>query len=1748
MQRKRVLTLGALLIALLLLLPAALTTTLNFSYGAGPDIKISSLAIPPVTPLTTADITAIVNVTNGNGTNGLGTWDVNLTLWETTPGEANITKWSNTAVTLLGGLYSVAIGDIDGDGDNDIVSGDSSYRVSILENTGTTDITQWSKTDVLGGSYVFSVAIGDIDGDGDNDLVSGDLNSLITIWNNPGTTDITQWSKTSATAGGQIFSVAIGDMDGDGDNDIVCTHLTTLTLWNNTGTSDITQWSKTTAPLPGNGLSMAIGDIDGDGDNDIVTGDHTWKVTLWNNTGTMNLTQWTSTYAGLQGRTISLAIGDIDGDGDNDIVSGDNSNRVSIWNNTGTIDITQWSKTHALASGASATSLNVDSLAIGDIDGDGDNDIVSGDYTHITLWNNTGTIHIGLWSKTEVISTQGIVMSLAIGDIDGDGDNDIVSGDYNKKIRFWNNSEVTSTLIDSDVQSFTNALGEEKTFNLQWTPASEGNYTITAVADINGRYAEILENNNRQVILVSILSLSLADEELCTVDVDCASGICGEDYDGDRFCAPDSTNCVTNETGSVAILPPATYSTLQVVDGDGYYICRDGEWDREICTQNSDCLSNSCRYDYDGDKLCAQDSISCVTNENGTVEQVASQGLFDNNTTDPDSTGHRCNNGWWSEDPFGDNNTFSQIIFSVPGSDTSTSIKLPANATVTAASLDISSSLVIGEPSRFTTLNGSAADDKFGISVASAGDVNNDSYSDVIVGAMYANAPNSNSGQTYLFYGSSSGIPSLSAANANATINGSVADDYFGNSVASAGDVNNDGYSDVIVGAKDADPASETNSGLVYIFYGSSSGIPSMLATDANVTLNGWDDGDYFGTSVASAGDVNNDGYDDVIVGAPNADVVSGIDTNGKAYIFYGSSSGIPSMSAADANVTLSGIITSGHLGNSVASAGDVNNDGYDDIIVGARFADQTYLFYGSPSGILSMSAADANATINGIAANDGLGASVASAGDVNNDGYSDIIVGANGADQVYLFYGSPSGIPSLSAADANATFTGSTIDNHFGTSVASAGDVNNDGYSDVIAGDVGADPPGLGNAGQAYLFYGSSSGISSVSVADANATINGIAGSDLFGNSVASAGDVNNDGYDDVIGGAYYADAPYSNSGQVYIYSAVHNPSNPTGDIGNNGTLDWSHTGEYLESESPETISFASGLTALAATCSPNPDGYCQIPINISSEHAGILTLSNLKIAYLLLGDDVCGPGEDGYNSPADCCKDGGGCPPGCTESNDNDCATSEPESSGDGDDGDSSGSSSSSFGGISAPPEIREARLFFENLQAGVQSFKEISMRYIEITKFTITTKNNLENVTFQIKSLKEKPTIPDAQGDVLRYFEINPQNITNSDINSIKLDFKTSKNWIASNQIDESEITLQHYKNSWQSLPTSKLKEDINNLYYTSETNSLSYFVISGIESSSNQIIPTIQKPTRNMLFDIQANINIPPHINILEPFEAKIKILNNGFAPAENLTVSIIPPKHGAATADQKIKVIDLIDSTALKFQIVTPAYAKEEEHEMTVVVSHNGQPVLTETKKFKVQVPDFLVAPEPDLLSEQNDKLRIYIVVNNPELNYQTLGVEYNLNAGKNSVITDYVQPTVEDGAYITYKDYDLAAPLTAKTFQLQATLFSAGSKVDESQYDVDLTGRDPIKASSLVGFTLMVFLLFIPLLTLGLYGYMKATTKKCSICKKEGMLYNCDFCGKTVCYNCSNSYKGETICKACLDASKKSAKTPISKD
>ncbi len=402
--------------------------------------------------------------------------------------------------------------------------------------------------------------------------------------------------------------------------------------------------------------------------------------------------------------------------------------------------------------------------------------------------------------------------------------------------------------------------------------------------------------------------------------------------------------------------------------------------------------------------------------------------------------------------------------------------------------------------------------DGLGVAVAGVGDVNDDGFDDALYGAQNVGG----TGGAFLVLG---GVcpQAMSTLAADATFTGEAIDDAAGVSVAAAGDVNRDGYADMLIGAF-ANDNGGSRAGAAYLLYGGAT-VGSRGLADADVVLTGEAANDAVGIAVAGAGDFDGDGSEDLVIGGYNTG------GTGAAYIVLGS--GLASGSLADAAGKYTGEVADDLAGYAVAGAGDYDGDGIDDVLVGAYGNDDiaersgvAYLLLGGAPTTMSLGSADARWT--GETEQDLAGASLAG-GDATGDGYPDAIIGADGdrdgadsAGIVYLVLGGPSpSSGSLSAAEAN--FTGEAASDGAGYSVSTA-DVDGDGIADLFIGAL-QNTDGSTYSGAAYLLFSPvPSGTTSLSAADHKFV--GTFGDDA-GGAVSGAGDIDADGFDDLLVGA---------------------------------------------------------------------------------------------------------------------------------------------------------------------------------------------------------------------------------------------------------------------------------------------------------------------------------------------------------------------------------------------------------------------------------------------------------------------------------------------------------------------------------------------------------------------------------------------------------------------------------------------------
>ncbi|MFA6028206.1 MAG: hypothetical protein WC752_04745 [Patescibacteria group bacterium] len=479
--------------------------------------------------------------------------------------------------------------------------------------------------------------------------------------------------------------------------------------------------------------------------------------------------------------------------------------------------------------------------------------------------------------------------------------------------------------------------------------------------------------------------------------------------------------------------------------------------------------------------------------------------------------------------------------------------------------------------SDFIHFDGAAADDGAGFSVETI-DYNNDGYQDIALGVIYEGTDTI--GAVYLIYGDETPFTDISLADADVKISGEgggANDDYWGKRVTNAGDVDGDGIDDLLFGAERGDSGGFINNGTAYLLYGGQTLSSNINASDIGVAIAG---AQFYGSATGdqscsrmSAGDFNNDGYNDLLLSGIYYSV--GLYQRGAVYIIYGGSARFSgSNSLANVGGSIAGIIFTGtaagdKLGKAIEFVGDVDNDGYDDVAFGATNAHYggiadvgiTYLIYGgqslaSPADIADVGGTIAGAQFYGETLND-MSANDLSGGYFNEDDYGDFNIFALQADYSgntdvgfgYLIYGQAvrySGVYALSDVGGSINgikFIGEGAGDKAGNWFTAA-DINNDGYNEYFVTALKYDSGGTADDdyGAVYMIYRDQTITSPVLLSDIGTTINGVKYigervGDYFGSDAERAGDLNGDGYEEVLFGAWTADTDtLSNAGKAYL------------------------------------------------------------------------------------------------------------------------------------------------------------------------------------------------------------------------------------------------------------------------------------------------------------------------------------------------------------------------------------------------------------------------------------------------------------------------------------------------------------------------------------------------------------------------------------------------------------------------------------
>jgi hypothetical protein len=499
-------------------------------------------------------------------------------------------------------------------------------------------------------------------------------------------------------------------------------------------------------------------------------------------------------------------------------------------------------------------------------------------------------------------------------------------------------------------------------------------------------------------------------------------------------------------------------------------------------------------------------------------------------------------------------------------------------------STSLSAQVIGGGWEELHRFDGTAALELLGEQIAAAGDVDGDGVPDVILGANYA-APGGTfqAGSAFVYSGQSGALLWR--------FDGTESAGWFGRSTAGVGDVDGDGFGDLLVGAPKETPNGITRAGRAYLYSGATGALLRQFEGTSAF--------DYLGTSVAGAGDLDGDGFGDLIIGATNAHPGSGF--TGSTFVYSGATGTLI--------WRFDGIQDAELMGSSVANAGDVDGDNVNDVVVGARsaahhgraFAGAVYVYSGATGKEIWR--------FNGKAAYDNFGSAVAGAGDVDGDGHADLMIGIPNADPNNLLYAGAAHVYSGATGEILWYFNGVGAGDQLGESVSGGGDVNGDGFDDVIAGAKNVE--GSASMGNAYVWSGATGELLT--------TIRGTVWGDNLGSAVAFVGDLNGDRLCDFAVGAHAADPHDLNAaGSVYVHSLspflITSADELSAAVGTSVQLDL----DFPDSQAGATY------MVLASASGIGPSNYGKLAIPLSNDSIFVRMLGGWSPPLLRNGSGV--------------------------------------------------------------------------------------------------------------------------------------------------------------------------------------------------------------------------------------------------------------------------------------------------------------------------------------------------------------------------------------------------------------------------------------------------------------------------------------------------------------------------------------------
>ncbi|MFC1454558.1 PGF-pre-PGF domain-containing protein [Candidatus Undinarchaeota archaeon] len=379
---------------------------------------------------------------------------------------------------------------------------------------------------------------------------------------------------------------------------------------------------------------------------------------------------------------------------------------------------------------------------------------------------------------------------------------------------------------------------------------------------------------------------------------------------------------------------------------------------------------------------------------------------------------------------------------------------------------------------------------------------------------------------------------------------------------------------------------------------------------------------------------------------------------------------------------------------------------------------------------------------------------------------------------------------------------------------------------------------------------------------------------------------------------------------------------------------------------------------------------------------------------------------------------------------------------------------------------------------MKAGEYTKIDVDKRKIGIDEIYVKPNKDLANVNLKFKALVGTPDAPTIPKDDAQFITVDKTNIEEEDIESVKIRYKLDKDWIAKNNIDDSAVDFYRLEKDWNLAGTTADEVDDEYVYFETEVPGLSVFAIgANTVELDDEIIEIEEDFTQQLSIDTVA---VPDQVRTLDIFPITAKITNTGTETLDNFEILVATPDYWVVTEPQLWGDLKPLDTLTVKFQVATSVYDYPTQEVISVVLRTDDEVLAYKNVNVNVVVPSFLVAPEPSLLNEQSDSVRIYTIINKEELLNEKVFVEYSLNDERETILSDLIEPTVDKGVYVTYNEYNLPSTLKQSTYTIFATLTHEGQEIGTSAETIDITEQEPTDVSTAVGLALMFFMIIIP--------------------------------------------------------------------